>query len=144
MWWFLTREVLRLRGEINRQAPWDVMVDLYFFRDPEEVKSKLKYFIFIMKTILFLKTEKEDQVAVTGQDRDGQARGVDSNYYDDGPSIMPSSENFAGNQDNWGASAADNWGVAGAGTSAGAGTGGAETNDWNASNAANTGVTSHW
>ncbi len=40
MWWFLTREVLRLRGEINRQAPWDVMVDLFFYRDPEEVKSK--------------------------------------------------------------------------------------------------------
>jgi hypothetical protein len=40
MWWFLTREVLRLRGEINRQAPWDVMVDLFFYRDPEEVKTK--------------------------------------------------------------------------------------------------------
>lgn len=39
MWWFLTREVLRLRGEINRQAPWEVMVDLYFYRDPEEVNS---------------------------------------------------------------------------------------------------------
>lgn len=37
MWWFLTREVLRLRGEINRQAPWEVMVDLFFYRDPEEV-----------------------------------------------------------------------------------------------------------
>jgi small subunit ribosomal protein SAe len=46
MWWFLTREVLRLRGEINRQAPWDVMVDLYFFRDPEEVKSKLRNILF--------------------------------------------------------------------------------------------------
>ncbi len=44
MWWFLTREVLRLRGEINRQAPWDVMVDLFFYRDPEEVK---KNFFFL-------------------------------------------------------------------------------------------------
>jgi hypothetical protein len=47
MWWFLTREVLRLRGEINRQAPWDVMVDLFFYRDPEEVKTK--DFIFFFK-----------------------------------------------------------------------------------------------
>ena len=39
MWWFLTREVLRLRGSINRQTPWDVMADLFFYRDPEEVKG---------------------------------------------------------------------------------------------------------
>lgn len=31
VWWMLAREVLRLRGTIyNREAPWDVMVDLYF------------------------------------------------------------------------------------------------------------------
>jgi small subunit ribosomal protein SAe len=47
MWWFLTREVLRLRGTINRQAPWDVMVDLFFYRDPEEVKYRKKEKIFV-------------------------------------------------------------------------------------------------
>jgi small subunit ribosomal protein SAe len=36
IWWMLAREVLRLRGSIaNREAEWDVMVDLYFYRDPE-------------------------------------------------------------------------------------------------------------
>jgi len=36
IWWMLAREVLRLRGTIyNRETPWDVMVDLYFYRDPE-------------------------------------------------------------------------------------------------------------
>jgi len=35
MWWMLAREVLRLRGTISREVPWDVMVDLYFYRDPE-------------------------------------------------------------------------------------------------------------
>jgi small subunit ribosomal protein SAe len=117
MWWFLTREVLRLRGEINRQAPWDVMVDLFFYRDPEE-------------------TEKEDQTAFTGQDRDTQQHGTDANYYDDGPSIMPASESFAGNQDNWGASATDGWGATT--------TGAAETNQWNAANAANTVTSTNW
>lgn len=37
IWWLLAREVLRLRGTIpNRETPWDVMVDMYFYRDPEE------------------------------------------------------------------------------------------------------------
>jgi small subunit ribosomal protein SAe len=35
MWWLLAREVLRLRGTIQRNAAWEVMVDLYFYRDPD-------------------------------------------------------------------------------------------------------------
>lgn len=38
MWWMLAREVLRMRGTISREHPWEVMPDLYFYRDPEEVK----------------------------------------------------------------------------------------------------------
>ena len=41
MWWFLCREVLRLRGSISRELPWDIMPDLFFYRDPEEVGSEL-------------------------------------------------------------------------------------------------------
>lgn len=41
VWWMLAREVLRLRGSIaNREAEWDVMVDLYFYRDPEAEENK--------------------------------------------------------------------------------------------------------
>jgi small subunit ribosomal protein SAe len=36
MWWLLAREVLYLKGKIPRGAPWDVMVDLFFYRDPQE------------------------------------------------------------------------------------------------------------
>ncbi|KAJ4412861.1 structural constituent of ribosome [Gnomoniopsis sp. IMI 355080] len=44
IWWMLAREVLRLRGTIyNRETPWDVMVDLYFYRDPElEAEEKVE------------------------------------------------------------------------------------------------------
>jgi small subunit ribosomal protein SAe len=36
LWWMLTREVLRLRKQIDRQVPWEVMVDMFIYRDPDE------------------------------------------------------------------------------------------------------------
>ncbi|KAK7433502.1 structural constituent of ribosome, partial [Stygiomarasmius scandens] len=39
IWWLLAREVLRLRGTIPRTSDgWNVMVDMFFYRDPEEVE----------------------------------------------------------------------------------------------------------
>lgn len=38
VYWMLTREVLRLRGTIPRGEPFDVAVDLFLHREPEEIE----------------------------------------------------------------------------------------------------------
>jgi small subunit ribosomal protein SAe len=41
IWWLLAREVLRLRGTIPRTSDgWNVMVDMFFYRDPDEVEKQ--------------------------------------------------------------------------------------------------------
>lgn len=40
MFWILGREVLRLRGVISRHEPWSIMMDLFIYREPEEIADK--------------------------------------------------------------------------------------------------------
>ena len=42
MYWMLAREVLFLKGEIKDRDSWDVMVDSFFWRDPEELERQEK------------------------------------------------------------------------------------------------------
>jgi len=60
MYWFLAREVLYLRGTLSRQTPWDVMVDLFFYREPEETTDEDK-------------TAEEGVVAADGTEWTGSA-----------------------------------------------------------------------
>jgi len=40
MYWLLAREVQRMRGLLSRSQPWNVMVDLFMYRDLEEVEKE--------------------------------------------------------------------------------------------------------
>lgn len=92
IWWMLAREVLRLRGTIvNRETPWDVVVDLYFYRDPEADENK--------------EVPEEGETKAVGADQVGPGA-IESGF-----------ENAQGKTDNWqtggaGATAPDpNWGA---------------------------------
>lgn len=41
VFWLLTREVLRIKGKIRREEPWDVMVDMFIQTRPEKPKSPI-------------------------------------------------------------------------------------------------------
>jgi len=40
LFWLLARMVLQMRGTIHPGKKWDVMVDLFFYREPEEAKEQ--------------------------------------------------------------------------------------------------------
>ena len=40
MWWVLAREVLQVCGTISHEHPWEVMPEVYSYRDPEDIEKE--------------------------------------------------------------------------------------------------------
>lgn len=111
LYWLLAREVLYLRGSIPRSSPWEIMVDSFFWRDPDEL-------------------EKHDEDGQYGQewnqgskaqDWNEESGNADANWDDAGAA--------GGQQANWdapasGAGGGDDW------SAPAAGGGGAESGTW--------------
>ncbi|XP_017490523.1 PREDICTED: 40S ribosomal protein SA-like [Rhagoletis zephyria] len=85
MLWMLAREVLRMRGALSRTTPWEVMVDMYFYREAEE-------------------QEKEEQVALT------EARpSKPEEEVTDAPVVGFSEAVGAAPEEDWNAQVAEEW-----------------------------------
>lgn len=108
MLWMLAREVLRMRGTLSRNTPWDVMVDMYFYREAEE-------------------QEKEEQVALTTE-RPAKPEAEEA----PAPATF---EPVAGVEEDWNAQVDDQWSAAPQAVGVGAPQTmdwGAAANDWTA------------
>lgn len=95
MLWFLAREVLRLRGTLSRTEAWDVMPDLFFYRDQEEV----------------VKEEPAAAPEAVHQEYDQQAAPMDQADWDQtgtvvGQSVANQALGFSANED-WNATSED-------------------------------------
>jgi len=68
MWWLLAREVLRIRGTLARDKPWNIMVDLFFYRDPEEIEKEEQQAITEKSTVAATNNYVADWAQQSAQD----------------------------------------------------------------------------
>ncbi|KAJ9582580.1 hypothetical protein L9F63_023068 [Diploptera punctata] len=131
MWWLLAREVLRFRGSIPRDGKWDVVVDLFFYRDPEEAEKEEQATKEVVPAPLKTEGEFTAQPAeVWGSEMVGTDTTTTRNWADDNPIPQP----VAGVTATTGFNASDDWASAGPDEWGASTPAVAQTSDWGGSN----------
>jgi len=107
LYWILAREVLYLRGVMPRTQAWDVMVDSFFWRDPEELERQEEE----ANAVQFQEPAAAAQPVDTQQDWGAQGGGGDWNAGQGGDASWDTPGYGAGGGDDWSAPAAGNEGT---------------------------------
>lgn len=92
IWWLLARSVLRMRGSVKE---WNVMVDLYFYREPEEAEKDDQAV-----------APKEFQTADWNQE-EGAAATAGDEWANQNQAALPGSESWNAPSAEWGAQSWD-------------------------------------
>jgi len=85
IYWLLTRQVLRLRGTLDYSTPWEVMVDMFFYRDPEETEKDLA------AAAAAAAAEQEETAWTSAPEADWAAEGITA----DGPAATAGAADWA-------------------------------------------------
>lgn len=103
MLWFLAREVLRIRGTLARTEQWDVMPDLFFYRDQEEAVKE-------DHAAVVEQHEQFDQNQVQPQDGDWDQGGTTIGQNVTLPGGFAANEDWNPAEENWNKGApTENW-----------------------------------
>jgi len=80
MWWMLAREVRRLKGLDSRTKDWEVLVDMFLYRDPEEQDKTEKKAAQLEQYVQEVYRGKGDH----DEGHSSEDKGVDENEFDTG------------------------------------------------------------
>lgn len=109
IYWMLAREILRLRGKLARNQEWDVMVDMFIYREPEELEAEQEEAVDTPAWTEDATAEWDAgnandwhgsaPVAVEGEDSEWTAEG--SSTWGESNDAAPATEAAAGGEPNW-------------------------------------------
>merc|ERR1712137_1002597 len=80
MYWLLAREVLRMRAALSRTEPWGVMMDLFLYREPDEVAPVADVVEEVAQAAPEIVAEEEFTTLTAGAPKVGEWGAEETNY----------------------------------------------------------------